>query len=95
MGPARPNIDGTNILGTPYGSPEFVEDYLNDTHVKHKQLLSIIKDVAKMGYSREAHQMITNFAVPRLTHVLKSVPKDETSKQWMEEGDKEHLSTWM
>jgi len=94
-GPDWPACDGVNILGTPYGSPEFVEAYLDNKLVKHKQLLSFIKDVAKMGYSREAHQMLTGSAVPRLTHVLKSVPKDETSELWMEEVDKEHLSTWM
>ena len=81
------------MLGTPYGLPEFVEGYLNIKIIKHKQFMSFIKDVAKMGYSREAHQMLTGSADPRLTHVLKSVPKDETSKQWMEEVDREHLST--
>jgi len=80
VGPARPNIDGTNILGTPYGSPEFAEAYLNNKLVKHKHLMSSIKDVAKMGYSREAHQMLTDFDVPRLTHALKEVPKDKTFK---------------
>jgi len=48
-----------------------------------------------MGYPREAHKMLTRSAVPRLSHVLKSVPKDDTSKPWMEEVDNEHLSTWI
>jgi len=53
------DCDGINILGTPYGSPEFVEAYLNNKLIKHKELLSFIKDVAKMGYPREAHKMPT------------------------------------
>jgi ketopantoate hydroxymethyltransferase len=53
------DCDGIDILGTPYGSPEFVEAYLNDKLIKHKELLSFIKDVAKMGYPREAHMMLT------------------------------------
>ena len=75
--------DGINILGTPYGSPKLVEDYLNNKLVKHKQLLSFIKDVAKMGFPREAHKMIVGSPAPRLSHVLKSVPKDQTLTPWM------------
>jgi hypothetical protein len=54
--PAWLENDGIGMMGMPYGSPKFVEDYLNNKLVKHKHLLSFIKDVAKMGYSREAHQ---------------------------------------
>jgi hypothetical protein len=57
-GPAWLESEGINILGTSYGSPEFVETYLNNKLVKHKQLLSFIKDVAKMGYSWEAHKIL-------------------------------------
>jgi hypothetical protein len=39
--------------------------------------------------------MLTGTSVPRLTHVLKSVLKDDTSNQWMEEVDMEHLYIWM
>ena len=93
--PAWPEGDGINIMGTPYGSNEFVEDFFNNKLVKHKQLMSFIKDVAKMGYSRRAHKMLTGSAVPRLTHVPKPVPKNKTSETWMKEVDSEHLSTWM
>ena len=39
--------------------------------------------------------MLTTAAVPRLTHVLKSVPKDDASAAWMKEADDAHLTTWM
>ena len=58
-------------------------------------LLSFIEDVAKVGYPREAHKMLTSSAAPRLTHVLESVPTDTTSSGWMKTVDDAHLSTWM
>ena len=48
-----------------------------------------------MGYPREAHKMLTESAVPRLLHILKSVPKGQSSEPWMEEVDKERFLTWM
>ncbi len=39
--------------------------------------------------------MLTGEAIPRLTHILKSVPKDEASKGWMQAVDDAHLSTWL
>ncbi len=90
-----PENDGINILGTHYGSPAFVETYLHTKLIKHKEVLSFIRDVAKMGFPREARKMLTGSTVPRLTHILKSVPKDQTSEPWMEEVDRAHLSTWM
>ena len=81
------------ILGTPLGSPAFVEEYLLSKLKKHKLLLSFTADVAKMGYSREAQKMITGSAVPSLTHILKIVPKDTTSTAWMQPVEDAHLST--
>jgi hypothetical protein len=52
-------------------------------------------DVAEMGFSREAHMMLTCSAVPRLTHILKSVPKDQALTKWMPSADDAHLSTWL
>ncbi len=46
---------------------------------KYEQLLDFISVVAKMGFSREAHKMLIGSAVPRLTHIAKSVPKDDAS----------------
>jgi hypothetical protein len=71
--------DGINILGPPYGSPEFIEEYMQKKLVKHEQLLDFISVVAKMGYSREAHKTLKGSALPKLTHVEKSVPKDDAS----------------
>ncbi len=95
QGPQWPDADGINILGTPLGSPAFVEQYLQEKLAKHKTLLNFIKNVAKAGFSREAHKMLTTADVPRLTHVLKSVPKDDASTTWMKEADDAHLTTWM
>jgi hypothetical protein len=89
-----PTNDGINIIGTPYGSPEFVEEYLQRKLAKHEQLLDFISDVAKMGFSRETHKMLTGFAVPRFTHIAKSV-KDDASSGWMSAVDDAHLSTWL
>jgi len=72
--------DGVNILGTPYESPACVEAYLDAQLIKHKEVLSFIRDVAKTGYPREAHKMLTGLVVPRLSHIMKSVPKDQTSE---------------
>jgi hypothetical protein len=93
--PFWPECDGINIMGTPYGSPTFVEAYLNNKLIKHKELISFITDVAKAGYPGEAHKMLTGSAVPRLSHVLKLAPKDQTFEPWMNEVDKKHVETWM
>ena len=39
--------------------------------------------------------MLSSSGVPRLTHVLKTVPKDASSTGWMETADDAHLSTWL
>ena len=57
--PSWSECDGINIMGTPYGSPIFVEAYLNNKLSKHKELLSFVVDVAKDGYAHEAHKMFT------------------------------------
>ncbi len=88
-----PSNDGINILGTPLGSSEFVKQYLMNKLEKHKTLLAFITDVGKMGFSRESHKMLIGSVDPRLSHIVKFVPKDETSTEWMQEADKEHLST--
>jgi hypothetical protein len=58
-----------------------VKQFLHSKLEKHRLLLSFIEDVAKVRYSREAHKMLTGSAIPRLTHVLKSVPKDASSTE--------------
>jgi len=54
----------------PYGSPEFVEEYMQRKLAKHELLLEFNLVVAKMGFSREAHKMLIGSAVPRLTHIV-------------------------
>ncbi len=54
-----PEDDGVNILGTPLGSPAFIESYLRGKGLKHTQLLDCIKNVAEAGYPREATTMLT------------------------------------
>ncbi len=90
-----PENDRVNLLGTPLGSPTFVEEYLSKKLEKHKLLLSFIVDVANMGFSRESHKMLTGAAVPRMTHILKSIPKDGASTAWMQSADDAHLSSWL
>ena len=77
------------------GSSAFVEEHLHKKLDKHKLLLSFIVDVANVGFSRESHRMLSGSAVPRLTHILKSVPRDEASTTWMQSADDAHLSTWL
>ena len=48
-GPFQTANDGIDILGTHCGSPEFVEEYLQNKLEKHAQLLDFITIVAKMG----------------------------------------------
>ena len=72
----RPTNDGINVMGTPLGSPEFIEAYLFGKGVKHRQLLSFIQDVAAAGFPREAVAMLTGAAGHRLTHLLKSIQKN-------------------
>jgi len=48
-----------------------------------------------MGFAREAQTMLLGYVAPRLTHIIKSVPKDSASMQWMEDADEAHLSTWL
>jgi len=73
-GPTWLENDGVNILGIPLESPAIVEEYLGNKLMKKKLLVSFIVDASKMSFSREAHKMLTGSAVPRLTHILKSVP---------------------
>jgi hypothetical protein len=82
-------------MGTPFGSLEFIESYLFGKGIKHRQLLGFIKDVAAAGFPREAIAMLTGAACPRLTHLLKSVEKNPSTKSWMQEMDLAHLETWL
>jgi hypothetical protein len=75
IGPTWPGNDGVNILNTLLGSPAFVKEYYGNKLKEHKLLLSFIVDVSKMGFSREAHKMLTRSTAPRLSHILKSFPK--------------------
>ena len=94
-GPTWPENDGVNILGTLLGSPALVEEYLHKKLEKHKLLLPFIVDVEEMFFSREAQRMLTGSTIPRLTHILKSVPKDHALTKWMRSADDAHLSTWL
>jgi hypothetical protein len=47
-----------------------------------------------MDFSREAHKMLKGSVIPRLTHILKSVPKDPASIEWMKFADEAHFSAW-
>jgi hypothetical protein len=87
--------NGVNILGTPLGTPAFVSSYLKGKGLKHLLLLRFIKDVASAGFPREAELMLKGAAVPRMSHILKSVQKSQHSRGWMREMDGAHISAWM
>ena len=83
-----------NILGTPLGTPAFVSTYLQEKGLKHLLLIQFIIDVASAGFPREAKLMVKGVAVPRLSHILMSVRKNQPSRGWRE-MDGAHMSTWL
>ncbi len=75
-----PEADGINVLGTPLGTPNFIESYLFGKGIKRRQLLTFIQDVAVVGFPREAVMMLTGAACPRFIHLLKSVAKNSRTE---------------
>ena len=90
-----PESDGINVLGTPLGTPDFIESYLFGKGIKHRQLLCFIQEVVAAGFPREAVSMLTGATFPRLAHLLKSVEKNPRTKSWMREMDSAPLATWL
>ncbi len=84
-----------NVLRTPMGSSSFVSGYLRGKGLTHLILLRFIMDVAAAGFPREAEQMLKGDAVPRLSHILKSVQKNSHTAGWMAGMDGAHLSAWL
>ena len=54
-----PDEDGIIILGTPLGSPAFIESFLFGKGVKRRVLLNFIQEVAAAGFPRDVVAMIT------------------------------------
>jgi hypothetical protein len=71
-----PDEDGIAILGTPLGSPAFIESFVFGKGVKHRVLLNFIQEVAAAGFPREAVAMITGAASQKLIYLLKTVQKN-------------------
>ena len=71
--------DRVNIHGIPLGSPDFKTEYLSGKGLKHKLLLGFIKEVADACFQREAVDMLKGAAIPRLSHILKSIQKNANS----------------
>jgi len=90
-----PEEDGINVLGTPLGTPDFINSYFFGKGIKHRQLLLFIQEVASVGHPREASAMLTWAACPRLAYLLKSMEKNEKAEAWMQEMDSAHVSTWL
>ena len=67
------NENRVHILGTPLGTAAFVSSYLHGKGLKHFLLLRFIKDVASAGFPRKVELMLKGAAVPRLSHILRSV----------------------
>jgi hypothetical protein len=76
-----PEEDGINILGTPLGSPAFIESYLFGKGVKHRILLHFIQKVVAAGFPREAVAMLTGAASHKLIYLLKSMQKTPQTAQ--------------
>jgi len=49
-----PDDDGINVMGTPLGTPDFIDSYLFGKGIKHRQLLTIIQEVALASIPSEA-----------------------------------------
>ncbi len=90
-----PEDDGIHILGTPLGSPAFIESYLFGKGVKHRVQLNFIQEVAAAGFPRGAVAMRTEAASQKLIYLLKSVQKNPQTVQWMKEMNDAHVSTWL
>jgi hypothetical protein len=90
-----PDDDGISILGTPLGSPAFIESYLFGKGFKHMVLLNFIQEVVAVGFPREAVAMLTGAAKHKLVYFLKTVQKNPQTAQWMREMDDAHVSTWL
>ncbi len=87
--------NGVNILGTPLGTPAFVASYLQGKCLRHLLLLRFIKDVASAGFPKEADFMLKGAAIPRLSHIFRSMQKNQHSRGWRREMDGAHLSAWL
>ena len=70
-------------MGTPLGSPGLEEEYFSGKGLKHILLLCFIKEVGDAGLNREAIDMVKGAAIPRLSHILKSIQKNEKTTGWM------------
>jgi hypothetical protein len=82
-------------MGTPLGTPDFIDSYLFGKGIKLRQLLSFIQEVATVGHLGETIALLTWAACPRLTHLLKSIENNERTKVWMHEVDSANVSTWL
>ena len=69
--------------------------YLRGKGLKHLLLLHFIKNVAAARFSWEAEHMLKRAAMPRLSHILKSIQKNNHTAGCMEEMDGAHLSDWL
>jgi len=67
--------DIINILGTPLGSPAFIESYMFGKGVKHMVLLHFIQEVDAADFPREAVAMLTGVASQKLVYLLKTVQR--------------------
>jgi len=87
--------NGVKIMGTTLGSNSFVASYLQGKGLKHHLFLRFIKDVAAIGFPREAGNMMRGAALPRLSHILRSVQKNKHTVGWMTKMNGTHLLAWL
>ena len=72
-----------------------MSDYLRGKGLKHLLLMRFIKDVVAAGFPREVAQMLKGATMPRLSHIFKSVQKNNHTAGWMAEMVGAHLSAWL
>ena len=77
------------------GSPGFEEEYLSGKGLNHTLLLCFIKEVDEAGFKREAIDMLKGAAIPRVSHIIKSIQKNENTTGWMKTMDEDHVSCWL
>ena len=87
--------DGINILGTPLGSPDFIESYLFGKRLKHHVLLNCIQEAAAASFPRETVAMLTGVASHKLVYLLKYVQKNPQTDLWMRQMDNAQVSSWL
>ena len=83
------------LLGTPLGTPAYVQQQLTEKSVLQQRLLAFINRVAADGHRREANAMLTKSAVPSLSYITQTLHKDAALLAWAQAADAAHRSAFL